>query len=111
MRDGASGQYGDYKGTLPGDEVDVGGPYRVLGIDGSTWQLLVVEFSCYGGSQYLRAWGVPSDLGGWAGLEAMIAEKGQVEVTLILDQAEDLEGHADTNPPPKPAESRFGLVG
>jgi hypothetical protein len=111
LRDEASVQYGDLRGTLAGDEVDLSGLDAVLGIEGSRWQLLVVEFSCYGGTQYLRAWGVPGALGGWKGLEAMIAEKGQVEVTLLVDRQQSLEGHADTNPPPLPADSRFGLVG
>ncbi len=111
LRDNASVQYGDLKGTLAGDEVDFSGLTPVLGIDGSKWQLLVVEFSFYGGTQHLRAWGVPADLGGWEGLKTMIAEKGQVEVTLLIDRTQSLEGHADTNPPAPQAESMFGLVG
>ncbi len=41
----------------------------------------------------------------------MIAERGQVEVTLLIDRSQSLEGHANTNPPSPPAESRFGLLG
>ncbi len=110
LRENASVQYGDLTGTLAGDEVDVGGLAPALGIDGR-WQLLVVEFSCYGGTQHLRAWGIHRDLGGWEGLKEMIADKGQVEVTLLLDRTQGLEGHADTNPPSPPADGRFGLVG
>lgn len=110
LRDNASVQYGDLKGTLAGDEVDVSGLAPVLGIDGR-WQLLVVEFSCYGGTQLLRAWGIHRDVGGWEGLKAMIADKGQVEVTLLVDRNQRLEGHADTNPPSPPTDGNFGLVG
>lgn len=111
LRDEASVQYGDLEGTIAGDEVDISGLESVLGIDGGKWQLLVVEFSCYGGSQYLRAWGVPVDGGGWADLESMIAERGRVEVTRLFDRTQDLEDHADTNPPSAPTNGGFGLVG
>lgn len=112
LRESASVQYGDLKGTLAGDEVDSsGGVAAVLGIDQKEWQILVVEFSCYGGTQYLRAWGVHWDVGGWEGLEKMISEKGQVEVTLLIDRSQNLAGHADTNPPLQPTEGKFGLVG
>ena len=110
LRDDASVQYGDLRGTLAGDEVDVSGLALVLGLD-PTWQLLVVEFSCYGGTQNLRAWGIHRDAGGWEGLKKMIADKGQVEVTLLVDRSQRLESHLDTNPPPPPADGRFGLVG
>lgn len=110
LRDIASVQYGDLTGTLAGDEVDLGGLAPVLGIDG-TWQLLVVEFSCYGGTQHVRAWGIHRDVGGWEGLQKMIADKGRVEVTLLVDRSQRLEGHVDTNPPPPPTDGRFGLVG
>jgi hypothetical protein len=112
LREDASVQYNDLRGTLAGDEADIsGGLTQVLGIDGRAWQLLVVEFSCYGGTQYLRAWGVPWAVGGWEGLERMIAEKGQVEVTRLIDRTQDIEGHANTNPPPRPPDGSFGLVG
>ena len=110
LRDDASVQYDDLRGTLAGDEVDLGGLAPVLGID-EMWQLLVVEFSCYGGTQHLRAWGIHRDVGGWEGLERMIADKGRVEVTLLGDRSQRLEGQTDTNPPSPPADGRFGLVG
>lgn len=111
LRDIASVQYGDFTGTVAGDEVDVSDLTSVLGIDTSQWQLLVVEFSSYGGTQHLRAWGVARDLGSWTGLEELIAEKGRVEVTLLLDERQHLPGHVDTNPPPLPTRVQFGLVG
>lgn len=111
LRDNASVQYDDFKGSLAGDKVDHADLATTLGIDNGQWQLLVTEFSCYGGTQYLKAWGVPAELGGWNGLEKMIAERGQVEVTLLIDRSQKLEGHADTNPPARPASGRFGLLG
>lgn len=111
LRDAASVQYGDFKGTLAGDEVDLIGLANALGINQDEWQLLVVEFTCYGGSQALRAWGVRRNIGGWEGLEAMIAATGQVEVTLLVDRSQRLAQHADTNPPARPAGAAFGLLG
>lgn len=111
LREAATVQYGDFTGTLAGDEVDFKGLAPVLDIDKQEWQLLVVEFACFGGTQSLRAWGVPRNLGGWDGLERMIGEKGRVEVTLLIDRTQHLEGHADTNPPTRPETSDFGLLG
>jgi len=95
----ASVQYGDWKGTVAGDDVDMRDVCEFFGIDPSEHRVLAVDVTIYGGNQVLTAYGVAADQG-WDELAA-ITERGEriqcrVLKAIEFEPAEDF----DTNPPP-----------
>ena len=59
----ASVQYGDWKGTVAGDDVDMRDVCEFFGIDPSEHRVLAVDVTIYGGNQVLTAYGVAADQG------------------------------------------------
>lgn len=98
----ASVQYGDWSGTVAGDNVDMRSINEILGVDRDKYRILAVDVSIYGGRQHLVAYGVPSDQG-WGVLQA-IADRGEpIRCRVVADIEAGPEGHFDTNPPAPPS--------
>jgi hypothetical protein len=99
----ASTQYGDWKGTFAGDDVDMGNFETMLGVDRKLWRLMAINIETSGGSQYLSAYGIPAEVG-YVDLEAVVGRGDPVELTLVAQLDSSMPDDAfDTNPPPPPA--------
>lgn len=93
-------QYGDWKGTASGDNVDMRDVSEFLGIDRDKHRVLAIDVHISGGYQTLTAYGVPGDQG-YKELEA-INERGEPIRCRVLAEIEydPSAAHFDTNPPP-----------
>ena len=91
-------QYDDYTGTIAGDERDLDGVEKLLGIDRDIWRLLAIDISISGGSQYLTPYVIPSSTT-YADLEDLTAEARPILLTELPSIEKHIRDHIDTNPP------------
>ncbi len=94
----ASVQYGDWKGTVSGDDVDMHDVSEFLGIDRNKHRVLAIDVSIYGGRQHLIAYGVPA-YQGWDKLESIAARGEPIRCRVLAQIESDPADHFDTNPP------------
>lgn len=92
-------QYGDWTGTVAGDNVDMHSVCEFLGIDRDKHRVLALDISIYGGHQHLTAYGVPAEQG-WGALQAITALGEPIRCTALAEIEFSPADHADTNPPP-----------
>lgn len=95
----ASVQYGDWKGTVAGDDADMISVGEFFGIDQSERRLLAIDVNIYGGRQRLTAYGVSADQG-WAELEAITNRGEPIRCSVLTEIEADPAEHSDSNPPP-----------
>jgi len=95
----ASVQYGDWEGTVSGDNVDLRHIWEFLGIDRSEHRVLAIDVLIFGGRQRLVAYGVPGDQG-WDELQAITDRGESVRCRVVKEIEFDPAHHFDTNPPP-----------
>ena len=69
-----------------------------MGINEKIWRPLVIEIHINGGYESIQVFAVPSQIG-VDELEAIIAETGRIEVTLVKETSLELSDQTDTNPP------------
>jgi hypothetical protein len=95
----AAVQYGDWKGTVAGDDVDMRDVCEFLGIDRDKYRVLALDVSIYGGNQHLVAYGVPADQG-YVELEATTDRGEPIRCQVLAEIEFDPANNFDTNPPP-----------
>jgi hypothetical protein len=95
----AAVQYGDWEGTVAGDNVDMHNVCEFLGIDRDRYRVLAIDISIYGGHQQLTAYGVPAEQG-WDALEAITNRGEPIRCGVLAEIEFSPADHADTNPPP-----------
>jgi len=92
-------QYGDWTGTVAGDDVDMRDVCEFLGIDPSEHRVLAIDVTIYEGRQQLTAHGVSADQG-WDELEAITNRGEPIRCRVLKEIESDRAEHFDTNPPP-----------
>lgn len=92
-------QYGDWNGTVSGDDVDMTDACEFFGIDQERYRLLAIDINIYGGRQSLKACGIPI---AWTFRELQaFTDAGKAIRTRVLKTIEfDPTTSFDTNPPP-----------
>lgn len=101
LNEPASVQYGDWKGTFSGDEIDhPRDTEAILGVDIEKWRLIAIDLLTSGGSQWLSAYGVPAKTS-YADFEAMVDNGQKIGLTRVAHiEFELAQEDFDTNPPP-----------
>jgi hypothetical protein len=99
LLESASVQYGDWRGTVAGDNVDMRNVGEFLGIDRSKHRVLAIDVTIYGGSQDLIAYGVSADQG-WDELQATTDRGEPIRCRVVKRIERNPAEHFDTNPPP-----------
>ena len=95
----ASVQYGDWTGTVAGDNVDSRLATEFFGIDQKQYRLLAIEIGIFGGRQTLKAFGVDAQTR-YEDLEALAARGEPIRARLLKTIEFDPAANFDTNPPP-----------
>lgn len=94
----ANVQYGDWLGSIAGDEADMLAVEEFLGVDRNVWRLIHINITMSGGTQWIAPY-VISAATTYADLEATVESDEAIQLTLLESIEYHPRNHSDTNPP------------